>query len=109
MNTLETIGERIKALRISEGMSQDRLAEMLYITKPTISKYENNRIKIPSELVCAIAEALNTTPNYLLSGDEREADWLEDMITLLSGIRDIRIREMVRKQLMAVMEYCAEQ
>lgn len=37
-----TIGERIKELRIKAGLSQQELAEKLYITSQAISKWENN-------------------------------------------------------------------
>lgn len=42
MNTeLNTIGKRIKACRKEIGYSQEKLAEILYMKKSTISAYEN--------------------------------------------------------------------
>ena len=41
-----SIGERIKARRIELGMTQEELADALYIKKSTISYYENNKIDI---------------------------------------------------------------
>jgi transcriptional regulator with XRE-family HTH domain len=44
----QTFGERIKALRKQNNMTQEQLAETLYLeNKATISSYENN-CRIPS-------------------------------------------------------------
>lgn len=62
-----TIGERIKTLRESIGISQTELALAVGSTKQNIYKYENNIISnIPSDKIEAIAKALHTTPAYLM-------------------------------------------
>jgi repressor LexA len=67
-----TKGERIKKVRESLGISQTELAEKVSSTKQNIYKYENDIItNIPSDKIEAIAEALHTTPAYLMGWEEK--------------------------------------
>lgn len=66
-----TIGDRIKAIRIDLGMTQEDLAKLTGTTKQTIYKYEQNIVtNIPTNRVEQIAQALHTTPVYLMGWDE---------------------------------------
>lgn len=86
-----TIGERIKHIRMQEGMAQTELAKATKISKQNIYKYENNIItNIPSDKIESIARALNTTPAYLM-GWETEADSSFDM-EIAKNIKALRIK-----------------
>ncbi len=61
-----TIGSRIRECRKAMGLSQEALAELLYVKKNTICRYEKDEHDIPSSSIVALAKALHTTPNYLL-------------------------------------------
>ena len=39
----KTMGQRIKAQRIRMGMTQEELADILYLKKSSISRYENDK------------------------------------------------------------------
>lgn len=68
MNT-ETFGERIKALREQNNMTQEQLEEALYLeNKATISSYENNRRMPSADILSEMARVLGTTIDYLLNG-----------------------------------------
>ena len=70
-----TLGQRIKAQRIKMGLTQEKLAELMCVPKPTISSYENDRIDIKGSVIVELANVLHTEPNYLLLGDfKKEAD-----------------------------------
>lgn len=61
------IGSRIKLLRTDSGMTQEELATAAHTTKQNIYKYEKGIItNIPSDKIVQIAEALDTTPAYLM-------------------------------------------
>lgn len=60
----ETIGTRIRDLRIMRGLTQEQLAELLYRKKNTISQYENDRINMRVEDLEQIAGALNVDVRY---------------------------------------------
>lgn len=65
------IGQRIKSMRLKNNLTQDELALRINTTKQTIHKYENGIItNIPSSKIEAIANVLNTTPDYLMGWTE---------------------------------------
>lgn len=62
-----TTGERIKERRIELGLSADRLAEKIGVSRSTMFRYESGAIeKVPMENLIPIAHALNTTVKYLM-------------------------------------------
>ncbi len=62
-----TIGQRIKSMRKEQGLSIDDLAEKLGKNRTTVYRYENGDIEnLPLGILDSLAEALNTTPAYLL-------------------------------------------
>ena len=66
-----TIYDRIKALRVKQGMSMEELAlKVGYVGRSAISKVESGERHINHEMLIKYAEALNVSPMYLLFGDE---------------------------------------
>ena len=61
------LGLKIKEVRQSKGLTQDRLAEMVSCNTSHISNIENNHTKVSLNVLLAIANALNTSIDYLLS------------------------------------------
>lgn len=61
------LGIKIKKMRQSEGLTQDKLAEIVGCNTSHISNIENNYTKVSLNLLLAIANALNTSIDYLLS------------------------------------------
>ena len=104
MNTQKTIGTRIKECRKEMGLSQEALAELLYMKKNTICRYEKDEHDIPSSSLVAIAKALHTTPNYLLLGESEEESWMEDALQVLCSIKDSAMRKLALKQLKCFVE-----
>lgn len=61
------VGERIRARRKAVGVSADKLAEAIGVSRSTIFRYENGAIeKLPLDILVPIAAALFTTPEYLM-------------------------------------------
>jgi len=66
-----TIGERIKIRRIELGMTQQELAEKIgYKGKTAISKIESDERELRQTKIRPIAEALNTTVEYIMGWEE---------------------------------------
>jgi len=66
-----TTGDRIKALRIKAGLSQDELAGYIGTIKQTVYKYENNIItNIPPEKIMKLSEKLCSSPAYIMGWDD---------------------------------------
>lgn len=65
------IGNRIKQRRLQLNMSQANLAEKLGLrNRSTITRYEQGEKTFKQSQIRALAEALNTTPSYLMGWDE---------------------------------------
>lgn len=65
-----SMGKRIKKLRKENRLTMDALGKIIGVQRPAIYKYEHDQIKgIPIETLQKLAEALSTTPNYLLGFD----------------------------------------
>ena len=62
------LGTRIAALRRSAGLSQSQLAEKVKISPSAIGMYEQGRREPSGELLVAIANALQVSVDYLLTG-----------------------------------------
>lgn len=63
----KTLGKRIKDLRIAAGLTQDNLAEIVSCNTSHISNIENCHTKVSLNVLLTIANALNTSIDYLLS------------------------------------------
>lgn len=66
-----TLGERLKKLRESKGLSQSQLAEEVSITKQAISKYEKDMLSPAAPTLAALADALECSTDYLLGRSEQ--------------------------------------
>lgn len=65
---MRDIGKNIKALRIKQNMTQDELAEKLFVTRQTVSNYETGRSRPDVEMLARIAEVLETDVNTVIYG-----------------------------------------
>lgn len=102
----ETLGQRIRAQRMRLGMTQEELAEITFIPKPTISNYENDRIDIKSSVIAELAKVLETDPNYLIMGKkatEVANGFMNEAEGLFSKITDPKVQEMLLKQIRALV------
>ena len=62
-----TVGERIKHRRKELGISADDLAAAVGVSRSTMFRYEKGDIeKVPGDTLVPIANALHTTPQYLM-------------------------------------------
>lgn len=68
-----TIGEKIYKLRTEKGMTQDELAIAVgYKSRSTIAKIESGERDPYQSMVVALANALDTTPAYLMGWEDKE-------------------------------------
>lgn len=61
------LGVRIKAVRQNRGMTQERLAELVGVNTSHVSNTENAHTKVSLGVLVAVANALETSVDYLLS------------------------------------------
>lgn len=101
---LKLVGSRIKAVRISRGMSQADLAVEASVSLPLICNIERGKTGMQLETFVKVAEALQVSADYLLRPDVPEvkaiyqgefAELLEDcsaseMETILKIVREVK-------------------
>lgn len=76
---MESIGERIKKRRLELGMSQDELARIMgYKSRSSINKLETQGQELPIKRVHQLAEALQTTPEYILGWNQERKEIIMD-------------------------------
>lgn len=69
------IGDRIKERREYLKMSQDDLAKKLgYKSRSSINKIERDASGLPQSKIVAIANALNTTPAYIMGWESDKSE-----------------------------------
>ncbi len=75
-NRLKTFGQRIKKLRLANGLTQEGLAELSGFDRTYISLVERGMRNISLLNICKFAEALGVRPEVLLknlgSGRKRQ-------------------------------------
>lgn len=96
-----TLGQRIKAQRIKMGYTQEQLAELMCVPKSTISAYENDKVDIKGSVIIELSNNLKTTPDYLLGYGGISSSTME-IVNLLEGISDEKIKAMLLAQIRAV-------
>jgi len=83
MKTIK-IGEKLRALRKSQGLTTNELANKVNVSQSYISRFENNRAIPDIDMLQRILTALNTD---LASFFSTEMTLSEDMIHLLDTLK----------------------
>lgn len=65
---MRDIGKNIKTIRQTKEMTQEAMAEALYVTRQTVSNYENGRTRPDLDMLIRIAEVLETDVNTIIYG-----------------------------------------
>jgi len=65
------IGEFLKALRKSKGYTQQEVAEALYVTQKTVSRWENGEGIPDINIIVSVAEFYDVTVDELLKGERK--------------------------------------
>lgn len=92
------LGIKIKKMRQKAGLTQDNLAEIVSCNTSHISNVENNHTKVSLNVLLAIANALNTSIDFLLA-DQLENSSLaldNEILRVLRG-RDNQTKEKLLK------------
>ena len=89
-----TFGEKLQSLRQKDGMSQDRLAEQLNVSRQAVSRWERDETMPEVEKIIALADLFGVTTDYLLRDEasvpkqeadvtkEHKQDWIDKLTWL---------------------------
>ena len=76
---MRDIGKNIRDLRQQKGLTQEELAGLLYVTRQTVSNYENGKSRPDVEMIAKIAEVLGCDANTVFYGppvaEDRRRDY----------------------------------
>lgn len=67
-----TFGERLLEYRNREGLSQEKLAEKVGVTRQTVSKWETNQSVPDFDKIIPLCEALEISTEELIKGEKEE-------------------------------------
>jgi transcriptional regulator with XRE-family HTH domain len=87
---MNSVGKRILELRKKLNFTQKELADKIGMTYVQIGRYEKRGAIPSSDVLRKLADALNTTTDYLMNGaqDEKAAEQIQDK-ELLNLFKDI--------------------
>ena len=75
---MRDIGKNIRSLREKKGMTQEALAEALFVTRQTVSNYETGRSRPDLEMLVKIAQVLEADVNQVLYGLPADQDLIRE-------------------------------
>ena len=86
----EKLGARIRELRKSLGLSQEKLAELIDMDKPNLSNIECGKRFMTAETLEKIANALKTTERELFNFNKTEPEKYlrQDIIDILDAFEE---------------------
>lgn len=96
------IGEKIRNARLSKGLTQEALGELLGVQKSAIAKYESGRVvNIKRSTLKKISDVLGIRPSELIIGEEPvktaelHADMLqdEDMVVIYTYLKNLSTKK----------------
>ena len=82
---MRDIGKNIKQLRIQKNMTQDALAEKLFVTRQTVSNYETGKSRPDIHMLMKIAEVLEADIHTVLYGPAPKQDRQDEFARLAIG------------------------
>lgn len=80
----DVIGRRIKSARLEQNITQEQLADKIYVSVAFMSRIERGHAKINLKRLTQIAEILQVEPGYLLTGSNTNSkDYLREDFRIL--------------------------
>lgn len=80
-----SLGERMKEQRKACGMSQEKVAELVGVSRQAVTKWEAERSAPSTENLFKLAEIFGTTVDILLASEEQEKNSPAEQIWRRSG------------------------
>lgn len=82
---MRDIGKNIRTLRERKGMTQEELAQALFVTRQTVCNYETGKSRPDIDMLVSIAQVLETDVNQVLYGLPPEQDRQREVRYLAVG------------------------
>lgn len=79
------IGKKLKNARIEAGLTQEKAAEKIDVSRQTISNWENEKSYPDIISVIALSDLYSVSLDELLKGDQKMAEHLEESINVVKS------------------------
>lgn len=91
-----TIGEKIKELRLLSNMSQEELGRRVGVQRAAINKYEKGTVSnIPLNTIEKIADIFDVSPNYIVGWTGEHQSKLSLEAKLLESVSNVFGKDVV--------------
>lgn len=79
------IGKKLKNARIEAGLTQEKAAEKIDVSRQTISNWENEKLYPDIISVIALSDLYSVSLDELLKGDQKMAEHLEESTNVVKS------------------------
>lgn len=83
------IGKKLKNARIEAGLTQEKAAEKIDVSRQTISNWENEKSYPDIISVIALSDLYSVSLDELLKGDQKMAEHLEESTNVVKSNRKL--------------------
>lgn len=84
------VGRRVRGLRVLRGLTQQQLADSVRQPRTYISRIENNRLLSGVAVLLSLRDALGTSLDYLILGEETSPSTGGSSATIGSALAELR-------------------
>lgn len=99
-----TLGERIKEQRICNGLSQEKVAELVGVSRQAVTKWESGQSAPSTENLFKLAEIFGTTVDMLLTGGEADGQTaIAEQVTAFLEMEKLRRARERRRNIYVVL------
>lgn len=88
-----TIGEKLTKLRKDKNLTQEQFAELLHVSRQSVSKWELNTVYPDTEKLIRICKLFNCSLDYLLRDEIESID--ENLLSESERAKDMKLRASV--------------
>lgn len=97
------IGKKLKAARTASGLTQEKAAEEILVSRQTISNWENEKSYPDIISVIKLSDLYSVSLDELLKGDEKMIEHLEESTDIVNSNKKLIIAIIINIVLFALM------
>lgn len=83
---MNAVGKNIKSHRLAQGMTQEDLAEKLFVTRQTVSNWETGKSQPDIETLSTISEVFSVEPTELIYGVKKPYEKYQKKYIVVAAI-----------------------